>query len=114
MVSSRNTRPLDHLGKQRTWLGHRFLDEVWWSRFALPRLHAWQERDEPVRLSARRFVAWRKSSGCPCLTGYVKLMIISPCPSKTAWKVSPCPMGTAAHIAPGSTSCPASRLVPNS
>src|SRR5712691_2624663 len=27
-----------------------FLDEVWWSRFALPRLHAWQEKDQPVRL----------------------------------------------------------------
>src|SRR5215471_9890643 len=27
-----------------------FLDQVWWSRFALPRLHAWQSHDHPVRL----------------------------------------------------------------
>jgi transposase len=27
-----------------------FLDEVWWSRFALPRLHAWQSEDQPARL----------------------------------------------------------------
>jgi hypothetical protein len=27
-----------------------FLDEVWWSRFALPFLNAWQSKDEPVRL----------------------------------------------------------------
>ncbi len=27
-----------------------FLDEVWWSRFALPRLYAWQDQSHPVRL----------------------------------------------------------------
>jgi hypothetical protein len=27
-----------------------FLDEVWWSRFALPSLNAWQDKDEPVHL----------------------------------------------------------------
>jgi hypothetical protein len=27
-----------------------FLDEVWWSRFALPQAHAWQSTDEPLRL----------------------------------------------------------------
>jgi hypothetical protein len=27
-----------------------FLDEVWWSRFALPQLHCWQDQDDPVRL----------------------------------------------------------------
>ncbi|WP_244422560.1 hypothetical protein [Ktedonobacter racemifer] len=27
-----------------------FVDEVWWSRFALPRLSAWQGKDQPVRL----------------------------------------------------------------
>jgi len=27
-----------------------FLDEVWWSRFALPSLNVWQSKDEPVRL----------------------------------------------------------------
>jgi len=26
-----------------------FLDEVWWSRFALPPAHAWQDQEEPVR-----------------------------------------------------------------
>jgi hypothetical protein len=27
-----------------------FLDQVWWSRFALPRLHGWQSNDHRVRL----------------------------------------------------------------
>jgi transposase len=27
-----------------------FLDEVWWSRLARPRLHAWVEADRPLRL----------------------------------------------------------------
>ena len=27
-----------------------FQDEVWWSRFALPRMHAWQDEEHPVRL----------------------------------------------------------------
>ncbi|SRR6266536_918526 len=27
-----------------------FGDEVWWSRFALPQIHAWQSEDQPVRL----------------------------------------------------------------
>jgi hypothetical protein len=27
-----------------------FLDEVWWSRFALPRMHAWQDEEHPVHL----------------------------------------------------------------
>jgi len=27
-----------------------FLDEVWWSRFARPRMHAWQDEEQPVRL----------------------------------------------------------------
>jgi hypothetical protein len=27
-----------------------FLDEVWWSRFARPRMHAWQDAEQPVRL----------------------------------------------------------------
>lgn len=29
---------------------NRFLDEVWWSRFALPQAHAWQNEDDPLRL----------------------------------------------------------------
>ena len=27
-----------------------FEDEVWWSRFALPRMHAWQDKEHPIRL----------------------------------------------------------------
>jgi transposase len=34
---------------QRQWaIGYQ--DEVWWSRFALPRMHAWQDEEHPVRL----------------------------------------------------------------
>ena len=32
-----------------------FLDEVWWSRFALPRMHAWQDEEQPVRLVEQSF-----------------------------------------------------------
>ena len=39
-----------------------FLDEVWWSRFALPRLHAWQEREHPVRLIEQ---VWQKNDPDP-------------------------------------------------
>lgn len=35
-----------------------FLDEVWWSRFALPRAHAWQMTDDPVRLVEQ---TWQKA-----------------------------------------------------
>lgn len=35
-----------------------FLDEVWWSRFALPRAHAWQDQEQPVRLVEQ---TWRKA-----------------------------------------------------
>jgi hypothetical protein len=35
--------------RQPTWaLG--FLDETWWSRVAQPRLHAWAEEGQPLRL----------------------------------------------------------------
>jgi DDE superfamily endonuclease len=34
-----------------------FLDEVWWSRFALPRMHAWQDEDHPVHLVEQ---SWKK------------------------------------------------------
>jgi len=27
-----------------------YLDEVWWSRFALPQAHAWQDEEDPLRL----------------------------------------------------------------
>ncbi len=39
-----------------------FLDEVWWSRFALPRLSAWQEKDQPVRLVEQ---TWQKDDPDP-------------------------------------------------
>ena len=40
----------------RTWaIG--FLDEVWWSRFALPQASAWQDSEEPLRLIEQR---WQK------------------------------------------------------
>jgi hypothetical protein len=42
--------------QQPTWaIG--FLDEVWWSRFALPRMHAWQDSEHPVRLVEQ---SWQK------------------------------------------------------
>jgi hypothetical protein len=39
-----------------------FLDEVWWSRFALPRIHAWQDKDQPVRLVEQ---PWKKGDPDP-------------------------------------------------
>ena len=39
-----------------------FLDEVWWSRFALPRMHAWQDEDHPVRLVEQ---SWQKGDPDP-------------------------------------------------
>jgi hypothetical protein len=39
-----------------------FLDEVWWSRFALPRMHAWQSEDQPVRLKEQ---VWKKDDPDP-------------------------------------------------
>lgn len=39
-----------------------FLDQVWWSRFALPRLHAWQSKDHPVRLIEQ---TWQKGDPDP-------------------------------------------------
>jgi hypothetical protein len=35
-----------------------FLDEVWWSRFALPRAHGWQSTDDPLHLVEQ---AWQKA-----------------------------------------------------
>ena len=35
-----------------------FLDEVWWSRFALPKASAWQDQEEPVRFVEQR---WQKA-----------------------------------------------------
>lgn len=39
-----------------------FLDEVWWSRFSLPRMHSWQSEDHPVRLVEQ---AWKKADPDP-------------------------------------------------
>jgi len=39
-----------------------FLDEVWWSRFALPRMHAWQDQDHPVHLEEQ---SWKKGDPDP-------------------------------------------------
>ena len=39
-----------------------FLDEVWWSRFALPRLHTWQDQKQPVRLVEQ---VWQKGDPDP-------------------------------------------------
>lgn len=39
-----------------------FLDEVWWSRFARPHMHAWQSEDHPVRLIEH---SWTKADRDP-------------------------------------------------
>jgi transposase len=39
-----------------------FLDEVWWSRFALPRMHAWQDEEQPMRLVEQ---CWQKGDPDP-------------------------------------------------
>ncbi len=39
-----------------------FLDEVWWSRFALPHIHAWQDKKQPVRLVEQ---PWEKGDPDP-------------------------------------------------
>jgi len=48
-------RLISWASQQSSWaIG--FLDEVWWSRFALPRIHAWQDKDQPVRLVEQPWV----------------------------------------------------------
>src|SRR5579859_7649413 len=39
-----------------------FLDEVWWSRFAQPTMHAWQSAAQPVRLVEQ---TWQKDDPDP-------------------------------------------------
>ena len=39
-----------------------FLDEVWWSRFALPRVHAWLDQEDPLRLVEQ---SWQKDDPDP-------------------------------------------------
>jgi transposase len=47
--------------QQPTWaIG--FQDEVWWSRFALPRLNAWQNAKHPVHLVEQ---SWKKGDPDP-------------------------------------------------
>jgi hypothetical protein len=50
-----------------TWASHEklaatwaigFLDEVWWSRFALPRAHGWQAEESPLRFVEQ---SWQKA-----------------------------------------------------
>jgi hypothetical protein len=37
-------------------------DEVWWTRFALPQMHAWQDKEHPVRLVEQ---SWQKDDPDP-------------------------------------------------
>ena len=53
MISWASTQPQWAIG---------FLDEVWWSRFALPRMHAWQDEHHPVRLVEQ---PWQKADPDP-------------------------------------------------
>jgi hypothetical protein len=39
-----------------------FADEVWWSRFALPGMHAWQDAEQPFRLVDQ---SWHKADPDP-------------------------------------------------
>ena len=39
-----------------------FVDEVWWSRFALPRMHTWQDPDDPLLLIEQ---SWQKDDPDP-------------------------------------------------
>lgn len=39
-----------------------FVDQVWWSRFALPHLHAWQNQARPIRLVEQ---LWKKMTPIP-------------------------------------------------
>ena len=55
--SKKGSQQADHLGQHTARLAIGFLDEVWWSRFALPRLYAWQDPDAPVRLIEQ---VWQK------------------------------------------------------
>jgi hypothetical protein len=49
------------VSRQSTWaIG--FLDEVWWSRFALPRMYAWQDLEHPIRLIEQ---PWKKEDPDP-------------------------------------------------
>jgi hypothetical protein len=54
-------RLLAWASRQDTWaIG--FLDEVCWSRFALPRMHAWQDEEPPVHLVEQ---PWQKGDPDP-------------------------------------------------
>src|SRR5438477_310115 len=54
-------RLIAYASPRRDWaIG--FLDEVWWSRFALPRMHGWQSQDHPYRLMEQ---TWQKGDPDP-------------------------------------------------
>jgi hypothetical protein len=49
-----------------------FLDECWWSRFALPTLNAWAEEGKPPRLIQRSV-----AKGRPRAEGHILLRTLS-------------------------------------
>jgi transposase len=52
---------IDWASQQPNWaIG--FLDEVWWSRYALPHMYAWQREDHPVHLIEQ---SWKKEDPDP-------------------------------------------------
>jgi transposase len=52
---------LNWASQQPTWaIG--FQDEVWWSRFALPRMYAWQDVKHPIHLEEQ---SWQKGDPDP-------------------------------------------------
>ena len=52
---------IDWASQQMSWaIG--FLDEVWWSRFALPCMHGWQDGEHPIRLVEQ---SWKKEDSDP-------------------------------------------------
>jgi hypothetical protein len=44
---------LSSLSERDPWWVVGFEDETWWSRLALPSLHAWGGKGEPLRLEQR-------------------------------------------------------------
>jgi transposase len=52
MPKKRRRDRLIELAQQHDW-GIGYLDEVWWSRFALPQLRLWSDSDTPMRLQEK-------------------------------------------------------------
>ena len=79
------------------WASHQpawaigFLDEVWWSRFALPRMYAWQDEEQPVRLVEQPWqkddpdpkafacygVLWQQGSACEPIRKQMSLRFVT-------------------------------------